>query len=775
MVFFAAVVAHFAVAVLALIGLRRRPVIAACAGLVVLAGTALVVVTQAIGATSAPRKTIEWLPLLGFNFTFQVDGFAVVMALLVSLLGFGVLAYSIAYFEHDATFTRFVGLFMAFAGSMTGLVLAEDLFTMFIFWELTSVWSFLLIGLHDKSEVARRSAVRALLTTGAGGLCMLVGIGLLQNQFGTTSFAQLREAAPTGTMASVAASLLLLGAFTKSAQFPFHFWLPGAMAAPTPVSAYLHSATMVKAGIVLLARTAPIFGDTGVWRWWVVLAGVITMLIGGWRALRETDAKLVLAHSTVSQLGLLTVLFGIGSPYATYAGVAHLVAHAIFKAGLFLGVGVIDHELGTRDVSKIGAARRSVPVSVVAIGACLLSMAGIIPLFGFATKEKALVALLDAEFGLVGSIALWGIVAGSVFSVAYSVRLLHALVRTPNDSASHDEHHAHHEASALVRSTLAAPVVVAAVVSLGFGFAASTVGSWLVSPSSALDVKAVSKLALWPGINDALLISLVVIAIGAVIGWKAPLEDNSAQQPQGERVFDAVYDATIAGAKRITAVIQPGSLPIYVGVTLLLVSIAPLSATYVDGFGSLSGLTSGSALEASVSIIAIVLALGVAVLQSRFIGAMFLGGVGYAIAALFALRGAPDLAVTQLLVETLTIVVFLLALRAMTRITTRPVARFPQITRMFIAATVGIAIPLLALAARDARTAPSASQEYFARSVDEAGGRNVVNVILVDFRGFDTMGEIVVLAIAALGVANLVRAAEQHRRAAISVKEVAGS
>ena len=775
MVFFAAVVAHFAVAVLVLIGLRRRPVIAACAGLVVLAGTALVVATQAIGATSAPRKTIEWLPLLGFNFTFQVDGFAVVMALLVSLLGFGVLAFSIAYFEHDATFTRFVGLFMAFAGSMTGLVLAEDLFTMFIFWELTSVWSFLLIGLHDKSEVARRSAVRALLTTGAGGLCMLVGIGLLQNQFDTTSFAQLRDLAPTGTMASVAASLLLLGAFTKSAQFPFHFWLPGAMAAPTPVSAYLHSATMVKAGIVLLARTAPIFGDTGVWRWWVVLAGVITMLIGGWRALRETDAKLVLAHSTVSQLGLLTVLFGIGSPYATYAGVAHLVAHAIFKAGLFLGVGVIDHELGTRDVSKIGAARRAVPVSVVAIGACLLSMAGIIPLFGFATKEKALVALLDAEFGLVGSIALWGIVAGSVLSVAYSVRLLHALVRTPNDSASHDQHHAHHEASVLMRSTLAAPVVVAAVVSLGFGFAASTVGSWLVSPSSALDVKAVSKLALWPGINDALLISFVVIAIGAVIGWKAPLESKLAQQPRGERVFDVVYDSTIAGAKRITAVIQPGSLPIYVGITLLLVSIAPISAAFVDGFGSLSGLTSGTALEASVSIIAIVMAIGVAVLQSRFTGAMFLGGVGYAIAALFALRGAPDLAVTQLLVETLTIVVFLLALRAMTRITTRPVSRFPQITRMFIAATVGIAIPLLALAARDARTAPSASQDYFARSVDEAGGRNVVNVILVDFRGFDTMGEIVVLAIAALGVANLVRAAEQHRRAAISVKEVAGS
>jgi multicomponent Na+:H+ antiporter subunit A len=467
---------------------------------------------------------------------------------------------------------------------------------------------------------------------------------------------------------------------------------------------------------------------------------------------------------------LLTVLFGIGSPYATYAGVAHLVAHAIFKAGLFLGVGVIDHELGTRDVSKIGAARRSVPVSVVAIGACLLSMAGIIPLFGFATKEKALVALLDAEFGLVGSIALWGVIAGSVLSVAYSVRLLHALVRTPDSSDAHD---AHHETSVLMRSTLAAPVVVAAIVSIGFGFAASTVGSWLVSPSSALDVKAVSKLALWPGINDALLISLVVIAIGAVIGWKASLENTAAQQSQGERVFDVVYDATIAGAKRITSVTQSGSLPIYVGVTLLLISLAPLSATFIDGVSPLSALTSGTALEAVVSVIAIVLAIGVAVLQSRFTGAMFLGGVGYAIAVLFALRGAPDLAVTQLLVETLTIVVFLLALRAMARTTTRPVSRFPQITRVFIAAAVGIAIPLFVLAVRGARTAPSASEEYLARSVDEAGGRNVVNVILVDFRGFDTMGEITVLAIAALGVANLVRAAERHRRTAAAVKEVA--
>lgn len=767
MIFFLVVIAHFVAGGLALIGLRRRPVVAAVVGLLVLAGTALLVVARGIGAATPLRATVEWLPLLGFNFNFQLDGFAVVMALLVSVLGVGVLMYSIAYFEHDATFGRFVGLFMAFAGSMTGLVLAADLFTMFIFWELTSVWSFLLIGLNDKSASARQAAVRALLTTVAGGLCMLGGVALLQVQYGTTSFSELMEIAPRGTIANAAAVLLLLGAFTKSAQVPFHFWLPGAMAAPTPVSAYLHSATMVKAGIVLLARMSPVFADAGIWRWWVVAAGVATMLLGGWRALRESDAKLVLAHSTVSQLGLLTVLFGIGSPSATYAGVAHLVAHAIFKAGLFLGVGVIDHEIGTRDVAKISTARRVVPISVMAIALSLFSMAGILPLFGFATKEKALVALLDADVGAAGTVALWGVVAGSVLSVAYSVRLLHALVRPhPSETPAASVEHA----SRLVRLGLVLPVIVAGVVSLGFGLAAGSVGKWLVAPSSSLDVQAVSKLALWPGINDALLISLVVIVIGAVVGWRAPLSRASQQSPLGERTFDSIYNGTLAVSKRVTALTQSGSLPVYVGVTLLLVAGAPITALLMGKTQPLRDVTGGSLLEAVVTLLAVVLAVGVAVVPSRFTGALFLGGVGYAIAVMFALRGAPDLAVTQLLVETLTVVVFLLALRAMVRREPVPSRSVPHTLRVAVALAVGIAIPFFVMAARNARTQPSAAQEYFARSVSEGGGRNVVNVILVDFRGFDTMGEIVVLAIAALGVANLVRAAEQHRRTAKSAK-----
>lgn len=761
---FVAIFAQFAVGGLTLVGLRRRPALAAALGVVVLACSAVLVAARGIGGAETSSYSVRWLPILGFNLNVQLDGFAVVMALLVSVLGAAVLVYSLAYFEHDGTYARFVGLFMAFAGSMFGLVLAEDLFTMFVFWELTSVWSFLLIGLNDKSTSARQAAVRALLTTGAGGLCLLAGVGILQVQYGTTSFSELLAAGPSGNFAHAAAILLLLGAFTKSAQFPFHFWLPGAMAAPTPVSAYLHSATMVKAGIVLLARTSPIFADVGVWRWWVVVAGVVTMVLGGWRALREVDAKLVLAYSTVSQLGLLTVLFGVGNRYATYAGVAHIVAHAIFKVGLFLGVGVIDHEIGTRDVSKIGAARRAMPTTTLAMVLSLLSMAGIIPLLGFATKEKALVALLDLERDAVGVVALAGVVVGSVLSVAYSIRLLRAVLRSdvaPERSqvAAHSSVDADHHSSVAVRIALSGPVVVAAAVSLAAGLTAATVGSWLVAPSKSLDVNAVSKLALWPGINDALITSAIVIAVGAVIGWRAPLAQSATSAATGERVFDGLYDTTMRLAKRITAVTQSGSLPIYVGVTLLVAAGALVAGLVIDAPRLTGGVSGGSPLEALVSIVAMVLAVGVAVARPRFAGALFLGGVGYAIAVLFAMRGAPDLATTQLLVETLTIVVFLLALRSMTQKTGTHVGWTPRVLRLGIAVGVGIVVPLFLLAARASRIRPSPAQEYFARSLDEAGGRNVVNVILVDFRGFDTMGEIVVLAVAALGVVNLVRRA----------------
>lgn len=770
MMLFVAIIAQFAVGGLTLIGLRRRPAIAAGLGLVVLASAAATVVVGGVGVSSAPRTTVDWIPALGFNLTLELDGFAVLMSLIVLVLGFGVLSYSLAYFEHDATYTRFVGLFMAFAGSMTGVVLAADLFTMFVFWELTSICSFLLIGLNDKSASARQSAVRALLTTGAGGLCLLGGIGILQVELGTTAFDELVRLQPSGAVIDAAIVLVLLGAFTKSAQFPFHFWLPGAMAAPTPVSAYLHSATMVKAGIVLLARTSPAFGQSEIWRWWVVVAGVVTMLIGGWSALRQTDAKLLLAHSTVSQLGLLTVLVGIGSPVALYAGVAHLLAHAVFKVALFLGVGVIDHELGTRDVTKLAAARTRLPLVFVALVASTLSMAGMIPLFGFVTKEKALVALLDAEFGNVGNIALVGVVLGSVLSVAYSVRFLHALFGGVASTDVAGEHHGsqhgnhHHPGSLTTRLLLGSPVVVAAAASLVFGFVAKQVGEWLVAPSTSLDVAAKSKLLLWPGVNTALVISVVVIVVGAIVGWRAPLAVSATRGSRGERSFDGIYGATIAASKRVTAMTQSGSLPMYVGVMVVSLATIPVVALVIDGRFPTTEYVNDSLLTIVVAVLAIVLALGTVLVPMRFAAALFLGGVGYAVSLLFAMRGAIDLALTQLLVETLSVVIFLLVLRVMPRRFPPPSRWNPRSLRVALAAVVGVAVPLFALAVNGAGGDSSVSKEYFARSVDEAGGRNVVNVILVDFRGFDTMGEITVLAVAALGVANLVRAAERERR-----------
>ncbi len=767
---FVAIIAQFAVGGLTLVGLRRRPAVAAGLGLVILASAAATLIAEGVGVSSAPRTTVDWIPALGFNLTLELDGFAVLMSLIVLVLGFGVLSYSLAYFERDATYTRFVGLFMAFAGSMTGVVLAADLFTMFVFWELTSICSFLLIGLNDKSASARQSAVRALLTTGAGGLCLLGGIGILQVELGTTAFDDLVRLQPSGALIDAAIVLVLLGAFTKSAQFPFHFWLPGAMAAPTPVSAYLHSATMVKAGIVLLARTSPAFGQSEIWRWWVVVAGVVTMLIGGWSALRQTDAKLLLAHSTVSQLGLLTVLVGIGSPVALYAGVAHLLAHAVFKVALFLGVGVIDHELGTRDVTKLAAARSRLPLVFVALVASTLSMAGMIPLFGFVTKEKALVALLDAEFGFVGTVALVGVVLGSVLSVAYSVRFLHALFGGVASTDVAGEHHVnqhgnhHHPGSWTTRLLLGSPVVVAAAASLMFGFVAKQVGEWLVAPSTSLDLAAKSKLLLWPGVNTALVISVVVIIVGAIVGWRAPLAVSATRGSRGERSFDGIYGTTIAASKRVTAMTQSGSLPMYVGVMVVLLATIPVVALIVDGRFPTTEYVNDSFLTIVVAVLAIILALGTVLVQMRFAAALFLGGVGYAVSLLFAMRGAIDLALTQLLVETLSVVIFLLVLRVMPR-RFPPTSRWnPRSLRVALAAVVGIAVSLFALAVNGAGGDSSVSEEYFARSVDEAGGRNVVNVILVDFRGFDTMGEITVLAVAALGVANLVRAAERERR-----------
>jgi multicomponent Na+:H+ antiporter subunit A len=754
---------HALVAVLMLAPLRRQPRVGALLGVGVLVATALFAVFM--GTSATPRtESWTWVRALNWGINLRLDGFAVLMVVIVSVLGALVLSYATAYFDMDRRFVRFAGIFVLFAGAMNGLVMSADLFTMFVFWEITSVTSFLLIGLNDESASARFAALRALLVTGAGGLCLLAGLSLIQGVAGTTAFAELASSTPSGTVINVALVLVLIGAFTKSAQFPFHFWLPGAMAAPTPVSAYLHSATMVKAGIVLIARMAPIFGDQSLWQWMIVVAGIATMMIGGIRALGQTDAKLLLAHSTVSQLGLLTILFGIGVPIATYAGVAHLLAHAVFKAGLFLGVGMVDHSFGTRDISVLSEVGRRMRLAMVMGGLAAASMAGIIPLFGFATKEKSLAALLKTPdyVGGLGTAALAGVVVGSMLTVAYSIRLFVGTFGTKPDRVATELHHA-------PTRGLWLPVYVISFASLVFGLWPSAVGRLLDAPALSLDAKAVGELVLWPGVNTALALSVFIIVVGVVIARYVPLRLISSRiRPTGEDIFRAAYDGLLEFSRVATSRIQTGSLVAYTGVTILVITAA-LVVGVVGGFDrDALGETVWFDTPAQLVIAAamVVLAFVVVFIEQRFVAALVIGGVGLGCAALFALHGAPDLALTQVLVETLTIVVFLLVLRQVPQRFEAPPKWAPRALRVGIAVAVGGVVALFAALVSGVRTAPSSGVEYADLSLPEAGGRNIVNVILVDFRGFDTFGEITVLAVAALGVANLVRMARRERTTA---------
>ncbi len=722
-----------------------------------------------------PTVDIEWIPQISLSISLRLDGFGLLMGLLVSGIGVLVLLYSISYFGRRSDLGRLAGLLVAFAGAMLGIVWADGLLTLFVFWELTSITSFLLIGFDDTNASARAAATRAFLVTGAGGLAMLAGFIVLTITGDTTTISGLIADPPTGTLTNVALVLVLLGAFTKSAQFPFHFWLPGAMAAPTPVSAYLHSATMVKAGLVVVARFAPPFADAGPWRELVVAAGLASLIIGGVRAMRQQDAKLALAHGTVSQLGFLMVLLGLGTPETTFAGVAMLTAHALFKASLFLSIGVVDHEAGTRDMRRLRGLSRVLPVVAATMVAAAASMAAIPPTFGFVAKEKALDGLLHAEVGAIGTIALVGIVLGSVLTVAYTIRIVVGVLGNDApgveaDAAAGTEAVAAIDPAGMHRPPLVfvgAPALLA-LLSVVFGVAAGAVGDWLADAAASLDPETASKhLVLWPGINEALLISTGIIAAGVVLWWftRATTRTIDARHSPATVAYDRIYDGLLEGARRTTAATQSGSLPLYLAIVLTTVATSLIVALAAGATDSISSPRfSNSPIEFAAVVVTGLLAVAVVFARKRFMAVVLLGGSGYALAIVYLIQGAPDLAITQFLVETLTIVVFLLVLARLPVDFAPGPSWAPRIARIAIATAVGVAVAVFALSASGARTQPSVGEDYVALSEPEAGGRNVVNVILVDFRGFDTLGEITVLAVAGAGVVNLVRAARRHQR-----------
>lgn len=723
-------------------------------------------------ANTGTAEVLPWIPELKIELAFRMDALAWVMSLLVLGVGALVLVYCARYFkDKDDYLGGFGAQLLAFAGAMFGLVTADDLLLMFIFWELTTVLSYLLIGYARTRLSARRSALQALVVTTAGGLTMLVGLIVLGFNAATYRISTILELAPTlvtGPAAGAVAAavvLILVGAITKSALVPFHFWLPGAMAAPTPVSAYLHAAAMVKAGIYLVARLAPGFAETPYWLPVVLGFGLATMLVGGYRALRQTDIKLILAYGTVSQLGFLTMVVGLGKPDAALAGLALLLAHGLFKATLFLVVGIIDHQAGTRDIRKLsGVYRSSRALAIVAaIGAA--SMAGIPPLAGFVAKESVFEAFVhystDASAGWWGLAILAGLVLGSILTFAYSARFMWgAFAVKPGVEST--------PFKPIKPAFLAAPAILS-LLTIVYGLWPASVDGW-IQPYAALFVPggedpaaAAGHLALWHGVTPALGLTAITFALGLSMFYGrnavARLQGLVPAWIDGDRSYQLAIGALDDAAVWITGRTQRGSLYFYLSVILTVAFALPLTALLLANKplpGDLYFIDPNAPLQLVVGAGIVISALAAVRANKRFLAVLMVSVSGYGIALMFALQGAPDLALTQMLVETIILVAFVLAMRSLpAQLRDRTGGKY-RVVRVIIGAAFGITMVFAAIYALGARVAAPVSLEYPKLAYEGGGGLNIVNVTLVDIRAWDTFGEIAVLALAATGVASLI-------------------
>lgn len=712
-----------------------------------------------------PTESWAWVPQLSLNLTFRLDHLSWVMSLIVTGVGAAVLFYCARYFSASASgMGRFAGLFLAFAGAMLGLVITDNTLALYLFWELTSVFSFLLIGFNYEKRSSRRAASQAFITTTLGGLAMLIGIITLGNiPGGSYSLVELIDSFNAGTLgvapitanstppgAIVAAVvLILIGAMAKSAIIPFHFWLPAAMAAPTPTSAYLHAAAMVKAGVYLVARLAPGFADVPAWRWMVLVGGIGTLLIGGYRALKQNDLKLVLAFGTVSQLGLILIMVGYGTSAMLLAGLGMLVAHSMFKSTLFLAVGQVDWATGTRDLRQLSGLGRQMPITAAAAGLAGLSMMGFPGFAGFVAKEAALHALVGSD--LVGTITLIAIAVGSAFTAAYTLRFWWgAFADKPGIE----------DVKIKKRSWLMTiPVVTLSLGGLVFGIGAHWLDAALV-PHAQQIAGEPGHLVAWPGLGAPFYLTLVILAAGvAIFALRGPFE-----RTLGKRDFpvaaDATYqrslDALDALSGRATAFTQRGSLPAYLSTifTFTVVSIAlALMAGNITNTIELRPYDSvPQAVVVSVTVVAAFLA---ARARHRLKAVLLMGISGYGVALTYELYGAPDLALTQALVETMTLVVFILVLRRLPQYFSNRPLRISRWWRIILAAFFGLMTALLGVLAAGARVHEPISLFFHDEAYQYGYGKNIVNVTLVDIRAWDTMGEIAVVVAAAIGISSL--------------------
>jgi multicomponent Na+:H+ antiporter subunit A len=709
---------------------------------------------EGIAAGTAPVFALDWLPAMGVSAAFRLDGLSLAFALLVTGVGALVLLYAPAYFAGDPRLPRVLTLLVLFEAAMLGLVTADDAVSLFVFWEITTVVSYLLVGYdHEKAE-ARAKAWQALLVTGLGGLALLAGLILLGEAMGTWRLSEMAAAAqdPRALPAyPVILALVCLGCFTKSAQVPFHFWLPNAMAAPTPVSAYLHSATMVKAGVYLLARLTPELGGTQLWIWTLTLVGGATMLVGAVWALRQTDLKLMLAYTTVSGLGSLVMFLGGADAVAIAAASTFLFVHAFYKAALFLVVGILDKKAGGRDLTALGGLARAMPVTWMTATLAAFSMAGFPPLLGFIGKElKYEGALAVASEPLfVAAVAVVSNMLMVTVGMVFALTPFLGLKRSPNPRPA--------DPSAAL---MVGPALLAAG-GLAFGLAPEVLETLLVQPmATAIQGGPIRvELKLYHGVNLPLMLSVITFAGGIAAYFAKPrlralLGALEPSTPRAEAGYDAAFDGLKRGAAWVARTVQTGRLTDYLRVTAGALAALALGAVAIGG-GAL-GPPPGplAALEAGVLLLIAGAAAALPFARSRLYAISALGLVGAGVAVVFALYGAVDVAMTQLLVEILVVVIFSVALLRLPHLAPARAGVWPGV----IAGAGGLGATLALLAALETPLDRRLTGFFETAAWPEAHGRNIVNVILVDFRALDTFGEILVVAVAAVAALAALRA-----------------
>ncbi|MCU0495258.1 MAG: DUF4040 domain-containing protein [Chloroflexaceae bacterium] len=729
----------------------------------------------AIGQGNYALEVYPWAPGMNIDVAFRLDGLSLFFVLLVSGIGTLIVLYTSYYMKGDAGMGRFYLYLLIFMGAMLGLVLSENILTMFVFWELTSVSSYLLVGYkHDYPE-ARRGAQMGLLITFGGGLGLLVGLVMLGQIAGSYNFSDIiaaRDTIVASPLYAPALGLILLGAFTKSAQFPFHFWLPNAMQAPTPASAFLHSATMVKAGVFLLARLNPALGGTDLWMYTLTSFGMVTMVLGAIVALRKDDIKGLLAYSTVSKLGTMVMLVGVGGPDAAAAVMATILAHALYKGALFMLAGVVDHEAGTRSLSKLGGLGKIMPWTMALTVISSLSMAGIPILLGFVSKEEWFYAATASPLNeWFRNTVLVALVISSVFGVAYAWRLVNGVfLGQPGSGLKKHVHEA-------PLGMLVGPGVLT-VLSLGLVAILDPLASFLTPAVTAMDSAAKISLYLFPPyFNFVLALSLLAIGLGVVLTrFERALVNAPSSLPawlSGDKIYDATMTGLLDGTTAFTRVVQNGKLRHYLAWSLLTL-LAAVGVPFLL-FG-LTGYPTPSFADVELFEVILALLIPIAVLatiraQSRLGAIIAAGVVGAIMSFIFVIFSAPDLALVQLTIEVLATVFMMLVFAILP-------AQFRQFSSMatrmrdgVIAVLVGLVMAAITFAAASSTQFASLAPFFREQSQPAGQGANVVNVIIVDFRGFDTMGEITVLFGALLGIYGLVRMRQQARASAASKRD----